>query len=380
MLSNGGIRANAGQVFNHAHGGNVHKAARTYGVKREDIVDFSANINPLGPPPAVLREIKRNLHLIARYPDPECTILKEKLGKYLGVDASNLLVGNGASELIYLVGKLLSVNGVIRALIPAPSFSEYASAVMGAGGEVVFLPFCEEEGFAPDENAVCKAMNGCRVVFLCNPNNPTGQLYTRKSILRVIEEAERQGVLVVVDEAFIDFVENRDKVSMIRDCLSYKNLLVLGSLTKIFALPGLRLGYAVGRAGFIKMMERLKDPWSVNSLAQVAGIAALEDGKYVQKTRRFIREQKDYLYSSLNKIDGLKAYPPAANFILVNSRKSGVKAEHLVEILGSRGILLRDCGNFPVLDNYFFRVAVRTEAENNLLVNALKEVLNSAAG
>jgi len=371
------IKADADRVFHHAHGGNVEKALRRYGVRRENIVDFSANINPLGPPLTALEALKRNLDLIAQYPDPDCTLLKKKLGEYLGVDASNLLIGNGASESIYLVGKMLSVGKVIRALIPAPSFSEYASAVMGVGGEVVFLPLREEEEFIPDVNAICKAMDGCRVIFLCNPNNPTGCLYTRESILRVVREAQRQEILVVIDEAFMDFVENKGEASVLKDAVHYNNLIILGSLTKIFALPGLRLGFAAAGTRFIKVMERLKDPWSVNSLAQVAGAAALEDREYLRKTYRLLSKQKDYLYRALNAIDGLQAYSPAANFILVNSKKSGVQSAQLVEILGRRGILLRNCDNFPFLDKYFFRVAVRTEAENNLLIDALREALRS---
>ncbi len=358
--------------FVHIHGGNITLASKKYGLSKEKVIDFSANINPLGPSKKVFEAIVCNLDTIVNYPDPDCTELKEHLAGYLGIDERRLLMGNGAAELIYL---LVRVTGCNKALIPIPTFCEYGLAVLSQGGEAITVEMAEKEGFSLPVEKIISFLPQVDLLFICNPNNPTGRLVKRTDIEQILTHSSKHGVLVVIDEAFMDFVPQRALYSVMPAVGDCANLAVLYSLTKFFGIPGLRLGAIAAPEDIIGRMNAAKDPWNVNTLAQIAGIAGLNDREHMERTNALVHKEKAYLFEGLQGIPGLRPLPGAANFILLNISKSGFKSGELVELLGRRGILVRDCHGFSGLAGRYVRVAVKNRRENEILLRNIKDVL-----
>ncbi|MDD2553106.1 MAG: threonine-phosphate decarboxylase CobD [Desulfotomaculaceae bacterium] len=360
------------QQFVHIHGGNIAQAAKKYGLPKERIIDFSANINPLGFSRNIYDAITSNLDAIINYPDPDCIELKEVLAGYLGIDRDLLLMGNGAAELIYLI---VRITGCKKALIPVPTFCEYGLAVLSQGGEVIEVEMVEEERFSLPVERIINLIPQVDLLFICNPNNPTGRLVERAAIEQIIERSAKHGVLVVIDEAFMDFVPKQTFYSMMPAVGSCVNLVVLYSLTKFFGIPGLRLGSIAAPKDIIKRINAAKDPWNVNALAQVAGIAGLKDLEHMERTNTLVKREKAYLFEELQNIPGLRPLPGAANFILLNVSESGLKSNELTELLGRRGILVRDCHGFSGLAGRYIRVAIKNRPENEILLRNIKDVL-----
>lgn len=349
-----------------SHGGNLARAAREYGIEEKDFIDFSASINPLGPAPGVYRAITEEMWRIRHYPDPDCGLLPELLARHLGVDKRNLVLGNGGAELIYILPAALKIK---RALVAAPTFSEYAGAVSVSGGEVEYFSY----GRGIEE--IIEHLPGNDAVFICNPNNPTGRVIDRSSLMAVIEAAEKSGAFAIVDEAFMDFVEERLEISLMGEACSRSRLVVLYSMTKFFGIPGLRLGAAVASIETAGLLKKSKDPWSVNTLAAVAGVAALTDKKHMEETLKLVNEERSYLDRGLSSLPGVRPYPSAANFLLVDISGTGLTPAEMVEKLGRMGVLVRNCSNFIGLDAPCIRVAVRNRDENNTLIDAMKSIL-----
>ncbi len=360
-------------IADSPHGGNIALAAREYGLSEKRIIDFSASINPLGPPPGVYQAVTEEFWRIRHYPDPDCGDLPRLLAGYLGVGPVNLLLGNGGAELIYLLPRALKIR---RALVVAPTFSEYARAVEAAGGRVRYLtlPVSGPVSLAGEAGG---HLSGCDAVFLCNPNNPTGRLFSPGELMPLLDEADRAGAAVVVDEAFMDFVPLREEYSLMPAACTRRSLVVLYSMTKFFGIPGLRLGAAVACDQIIGRLRGLKDPWSVNALARVAGEAALKDRKHMADTMKTIKEEREYLFSSLSSVPGLRPFPSAANFLLVEVSGTGMTSSEVVEKMAGQGMLVRNCANFHGLNNYYIRVAVRTRPENQSLIEGLKRIVRT---
>ncbi len=359
----------------YKHGGDVVGAARAFNLSLRDILDFSANINPLGPSPAALAAIKENLEIIRHYPDPFCRDLRRALSSYLAVPPECLLPGNGVSELIYLITRVV---GCRRALVTAPTFTEYAEAVTAAGGEVREVPLREEEGFALSPVRLKKEMPGADMVFICNPNNPTGRVEKKSVVRSIIEAARETGQMLVVDEAFIDFVEKREQHTILPLVEKYQHLVILYSLTKFFGIPGLRLGVLIAAPAIVARLEAARDPWSVNWLAQVAGEAALSDGEYVKATRDLIAREREYLFRSIAQVPNLRPFPTDANYLLVKITDQHMSSPVFAAETAKRGVLVRDCSTFSGLGENYIRVAVKTRKENVKLLNVLSEIMKGA--
>ena len=356
------------------HGGNVHRAARARRVDVEKVLDFSANINPLGPSPLATEAIRSNLHMIRHYPDPDCTELREELAQYLQADVASVIVGNGGAEIIQMLAYVLRPQ---KALILSPTFSEYGRAVACAGGTVVRVPLRRDDGYSIDYDMVRANMDGVDMVWVCNPNNPTGTLLPRKAILELADIVARCGAALVVDEAFIDFVADSEEYSVRDEVQERRNLVVIGSLTKFFAIPGLRVGYAIAPEDLADRLRRQAPSWNVNFLAQVAAVASLQDTEYMGSTREFIARERSWLVRELEKLGaevGVKVIPPSANFILLDMSESGLSSAKLCRRLSCSNILVRDCSNFPFLSENHVRIAVRSRPENERLLEALREV------
>ncbi|BDG60898.1 threonine-phosphate decarboxylase CobD [Caldinitratiruptor microaerophilus] len=355
------------------HGGDVYAAAARWGLDPDRVLDFSANLNPFGPPPGVVEAVRAALGRIRLYPEPHSATLAAALAEREGVPAPAVVVGAGATELIRLAA-LLARGGV--AVAPSPTFGEYPRAVEAAGGTWVSVPLDPDRGFRPDVAALGGAARAARarLFFLCNPNNPTGVLLPAGEVLELAGVLAAQDCLLVVDESFVDLTPDPPAASVLAEAPRRPGLVVIRSLTKFYALPGLRLGYAVAAPALAGALRRLQDPWSVGALAQVAGRQALAEEAYAARTRAWVAEEPARLYRELAAIPGLRPLPPAANFILVDGSSTGLAAWELQERLGPLGILIRDCRSFGLPAGYF-RVAVRTREDNARLLAALRRAL-----
>ena len=350
-------------VLSQVHGGNIYEIQRIY---KKKIIDFSANINPLGIPAEVKKIIYKDFQKILHYPDPCSEDLTQAIAHYWNIEKENILVGNGSIELIYLIMHTFSPRTVS---IPVPSFSEYERAAKWGNTEtkIRFVPLKEEEGFRLHLSRLPKT----DILFVCNPNNPTGNLIAGRDNL--IAQAPNKSV--VIDEAFMDFLSDEKKHTFIREAIKNRKIIVLRSFTKFFALPGLRLGYVAAHRQIIDKLKRHQFPWSVNALAQIAGEAILADKEYIRTTRRFIEKERDFLFGQLSKTKQLQPYSSAANFLLVKIHAQNITSSFLLKELIKKGILIRDCANFKGLGNKFIRVAVRLHKDNLKLLRALKEVM-----
>jgi L-threonine-O-3-phosphate decarboxylase len=355
------------------HGGNLVWAAAVAGCPPADVLDFSASISPLGPPKSAIAAIVDHLQAVRAYPDPSYRELRTSLALAHQVPFDWILPGNGAAELLTLAARELSQMKITCLL--APAFGDYLRALKAFNAKVLEclmgdgtwgisdgaeIPFP-----IPDAPFPTSQMG----LLLNNPHNPTGMLLSRQKILPLLE----QFGLVVVDEAFMDFVPPQQQQSLIPLVQEYSNLVVVRSLTKFYSLPGLRLGYAIAHPDRLARWQQWRDPWPVNVLASVAAIAALKDTVFEQQTHDWLSLAKPLLFDGLAELPGLQPYPSAANFLLVKSEQSGSDLQE--KLLQRCKILIRDCLSFPTLGDRFFRVAVRLPEENQRLIEALAQQL-----
>lgn len=346
------------------HGSLGALAARSLGRDRGDFLDLSANINPLGPPEGTLHAAGEALHAEGvEYPDPRYPELCAALAGYLGVDPESVMPTNGGTEALFLAARAaVEWTGRRGAVVLDPTFSEYTAAARTAGFEPESRVFRRpEHGFRPDPAALDN-LDGVGLVFLCNPNNPTGDLVPRAEVLRIAEEVRRAGAVLVVDEAFADFAPGGSVAGDVDG-----GLYVARSFTKFFAVPGLRLGCLV--AWDIEGVRAFQPSWPVNVAAAAAGIAAARDEDFARRTLEEVSERRAELFAGLEGLEGITPYPAATNFLLVRG------PEGLPGRLARLGVLVRGCEPFPGLGPEFFRVAVRGREENERLLQALEEAL-----
>jgi len=357
-----------------SHGGNIYEVKRKF---KKKVVDFSANINPLGFPPTLKRALCEGFDRIRHYPDPRARDITKTIAKYWGISDENILLGNGSVELIYLI--MYSYRPKTT-LIPVPTFSEYERAAKMVNSRVQFLKLKEKEDFAFNWHYSNKVVRQAHhpersrradISFICNPNNPTGNLILKNS--KSIEKLANK--LLVIDEAFMDFLPNQGDYTLIWKAAKKKRVAVLRTFTKFFSLPGLRIGYIVAHKEVINKLRQHQVPWSINSLAQIAAEKILNNKEYISKTYKLIEKERDFLLKGLTKIKGLKPYLSVANFLLIKIEKAGITSKSFKETLIKKGILIRDCSNFRNLNNKYIRVAVRTRKENLKLLTALKKVV-----
>lgn len=341
------------------HGGDL------YG--RSVKLDFSVNTNPLGTPLSVVRAVESSAQSLCRYPDPCCRELTAALAAYEGVRPDAILCGCGAAELIYAFCGAL---GAERALVPVPTFLEYGAALEAAGGEAIPYPLQEEDGFAVTEDFLAEAeRTDCQVVFLCNPNNPSGQMIAPELLEEVCRVCRRRDIRLFVDECFLELSDAGRGASLAKYLDAFPNLFLLKAFTKSYGMAGLRLGYCLcGDGALLTAMSRRAQPWNVSLPAQAAGIAALEEGAFLESARQLIRRERPFLAGELDKL-GLWVCPSQANYLLVRSGRP------LAGPLLERGILIRDCSNYEGLGPGWYRLAVRRREENRVLMDALQEIL-----
>lgn len=329
-------------------------------------LDFSANISPLGVPRGVQEALREAAGQADRYPDPLCRELRGALSEHEGVPAEWILCGGGAADLIF---RAVLALGPGRALVTAPAFGEYEAALESVGCAVERYALRPEEDFRLRPDILEKITPETDLVFLCEPNNPTGVTTPRPLLLRILERCRETGTRLVVDECFGDFLDEPELHTLKGALADFPNLLILKAFTKLYGMAGVRLGYALCEdTELLERMRRAGQPWAVSSLAQAAGVAALKETDYVRQVRALIAAERPRLAEQMERL-GLRVVPGEANYLLFRSETP------LDASLGQRGILLRCCGNYAGLDGTWYRAAVRTRAENQRLIAALEEVL-----
>jgi threonine-phosphate decarboxylase len=360
----------------YVHGGNVWEFSETYDIPVDEIIDFSISTNPFGAPETALESIRGHLNLVKHYPDPDPEWLLEALAECAGVKSKNVILGNGSTELIYLFNEVFLEDGY-EAVIPVPSFSEYKAAIERFGGNMTFLRCDASKGFQLNvkelENSIS---NKTRIIFLCNPNSPTGVLYKKEDLLRIIKVAEENNVLVFLDEDYIDFVDDNKRYSLAEYVNQYNNLFVLRSLTKFFGLAGLRIGYGIGSPELVNALKNVQMPWSINSSAMFATEAAINDNEFIKKSRILVSESRKEMQDVLNAVPCLKVHPSETNFLLIEITQGDISSTQIKEGLAKKGFLVRDCKDFDGLSNRFFRVTVRKPEENKKLIAQIKLLIN----
>jgi len=353
------------------HGGTIYTIAREMGIKTEQLLDFSANINPLGFSPRVKKTLLQDESRILHYPDRGAYDLVCQLARYHDIPAHSILAGNGSTELIFLLPRVLQPK---RALLVVPTFSEYETSICSVNGKVYYFKTLEKDQFCINAERLLRELRkGYDALYICNPANPTGVLTPPDILKEVVNYAHNKSTHVIIDETFIDFNENRSIKHLVK---KYENLYILRSMTKFFGLPGLRAGYVISSEKNIVKLRAQQEPWTMNVLAQYASIESLKDRRYISRTILYVQEARRMLMRDLQNILCLKIFPSAANYLLLKLEKSApLTVPRLYERLLQKGIIIRKCDSFEGLDDNFFRVAVRKYNENRRLVKELAEAL-----
>ncbi|MDO5292993.1 MAG: histidinol-phosphate transaminase [bacterium] len=350
----------------YTHGGEVYDKQVT--------LDYSINVNPFGMPDAVKEAITANMEQYVKYPDSACLTLRKEISKANSkakITSDMVLCGNGAADIIY---RLCLAVKPKKAMVLAPTFSEYEQALHMVGSEVFYYELKEETGYLVEQDILEEIENKrCSMVFLCNPNNPIGNLIPAEMMRRIIEKCKQLGVLVVIDECFMEFTMYEETHSMVSNLTKYENVIIIKAFTKTYAMAGLRLGYALcADFDLLSRMRQSGPPWAVSSVAQVAGIAALKQHEYVEAARDYIKEEREYLTSMLRKI-GCEVYHSETNYLVFKDPSHTTNPISLYERMLVRKILIRQCGNYHGLGNQYYRITVGRHNDNVTLIDALTQ-------
>ncbi|MDD7114302.1 MAG: histidinol-phosphate transaminase [Lachnospiraceae bacterium] len=351
---------------NNSHGGNIYKKAKELGMDENKILDYSANISPLGLPEHIRNAIIAAIDGTINYPDPECTELRKAISKEDGVEPQCISCGNGGADMLYRLAFGLKPKKV---LLPVPAFVEYEEAMTAAGAEMVY--YAMKEDLLIREDITEWITPETDLVIICNPNNPTGLLTKRELIIKVLEKAKKTDTMVMIDECFLEICREEAEYTVKPWIEQYDNLMILKSFTKLYAIPGVRLGYLLsGNPQIIEKVNRSGQAWSVSHIAQCAGVAALGNPEYKQAVIDTVEKELDFMKEELKKLP-LTLYDGKANYLFF--RTSGIT--DLDKQLEHYGIMIRNCSNYVNLGNDYWRVAVKAHGDNLRLIAALKEIL-----
>lgn len=354
----------------HFHGSDLEKIEAAYGIRKEDIISFSSNVNPLGISYKLRKELPDYIDAVSSYPDREYTALRKAIGAYIHTEPQNIIVGNGSTELISLV---LQLKHPKKALIIGPTYSEYEHEILLGGGSSKYFCLKESDNFVLQEEALSGALSDdIDLLVICNPNNPTSSQITRKTMQNILDCCQKKGIFVMVDETYVEFSEKSGEVTAIPLTGNYDNIIILRGISKFFAAPGLRLGYAVcGNKQLIQEINDFKNPWTINSLAAIAGEIMFTDKEYIEDTIRLISTERERICKLLDGCPAVKYYTPHANFILLRILKDGITSENLFEAAIRKGMMIRDCSDFSSLNNKYIRFCFQKKEDNDALLHTL---------
>ena len=341
----------------HTHGGDVYR--------HQNVTDFSANCNPFGTPESVKEAVARAMDQVCHYPDVECERLREAISRYEEIPQERIICGNGAADLIFALVLALKPK---KALLPAPTFAEYEQALEAVDCEIKRYTLKEECGFLVGREFLECITEELDMVFLCNPNNPTGVLMEQDFLQDVLRRCEKSGCILMLDECFVDFVEHPNVHTMKPYLAESENLFILKAFTKRYAMAGVRLGYALcADRELLEKMRMVTQPWNVSILAQEAGIAALSEREYVEESMKAIHRERIWLLDGMKRL-GYQTYASSANYIFLKDPKT------FTGNVWKEGILIRDCSNYYGLSRGYYRIAVRLREENTKLLHVLEEI------
>ena len=354
----------------HFHGSDLEKIEAVYGIKKEDITSFSANVNPLGVSPLLRSTLASHIDAITSYPDREYTSLRECIAAYTGTDANQVIVGNGSTELISL---FIQIEHPKKAMILGPTYSEYEREISLGGGTTLYYPLREKDDFVLDVDDFTAHLNeSIDLLVLCNPNNPTSSCINRMDMRRILDICKQYDIFVMVDETYVEFADNMDEITAVPLTHYYNNIIILRGTSKFFAAPGLRLGYAIsGNQDLIKSINTRKNPWTINSLAVIAGELMFTDTDYIEKTKSLISKERSRIYEAFASHPDFKAYVPKANFMLLRLLREDMNADEMFDRTIRERMMIRNCSTFPFLDNKYIRFCFMEPEDNTRLMECL---------
>lgn len=355
------------------HGSDLEKVEAYYGIKKEDIIPFAGNVNPLGISPLLKKSMASHIESISEYPDRDYKELRSTLALYCNVPMEHIIVGNGATEMISLTMQLLRPK---HALLLSPTYSEYTREIDLVGGHVEEYFLREDLDFKLDLNdLISKLTDDIDLLAICNPNNPTSSALNTEEITKILTHCKLHDIFVMIDETYVEFAPDINEITAVPLTQEFTNLMVLRGISKFYAAPGMRLGYGItGNMDFLAKMREKQTPWSLNSLGAYAGELMFKDQEYIQKTRNLILSERDKLYKELKEIPTYKVYPAYANFILLKIQKPGLTSSDAFEACIKEGLMIRDCASFQCLDGEFIRFCIMMPEDNARLLNVLKQL------
>lgn len=343
----------------HFHGSDVEKIQEVYGIKKESIINFAGNVNPLGVSPILKNTLANNIDIITSYPERNYNNLRNAIGKYTNTTINNVLVGNGSTELISLLIKIILPK---KALILGPTYSEYEREVSLSGGQANIIM---------TSNPVTHLSSEIDMLIICNPNNPTSSAINVDEMTKIVTACKELGIFVMIDETYVEFAPNINEISAIPLINKFDNLIVLRGISKFFASPGLRLGYALGSESLINKINQQKNPWTINSLAALAGEVMFFDELYIKDTRELINTERERIWNILKDCKNIKVNYPIANFILVEILDDNITAKDIFEAAIKEGLMIRDCSSFEGLSNKYFRFCFMKPEDNDKLLQII---------
>jgi threonine-phosphate decarboxylase len=358
----------------HFHGSDLEKIEKVYGIKKEEIISFSANVNPLGISPKLRTTLSERIDAITGYPDREYTSLRKCIADYVHADMDHIIVGNGSTELISL---FIQITHPKKAFMIGPTYSEYEREVSLGGGSSHYYRLEEAVDFKLDVKALEKELTvEYDLLVICNPNNPTSTAIPNSDMRKILDICKQRDILCMVDETYVEFAEDMDDITSIPLTAYYENIIILRGISKFYAAPGLRLGYAVcGNLDLLKDINKRKNPWTINTLAAIAGEIMFTDRDYITETKTLIQKERLRICTMLKSCGNIKVYPPTANFVLLKILKDNVTSADLFDKAIRQGFMIRDCSTFPFLDQKFIRFCFMLPEQNTKLVELLLEEL-----
>ncbi len=354
----------------HFHGSDLEQIERIYGIKKEEIISFSANVNPLGISPRLKSDLASHIDAIQSYPDREYTTLRASIASYCGCESERVIVGNGSTELISLFIQTIRPK---RALILGPTYSEYEHEISIEGGRSSYYPLHSIDNFSLNlEDFTSRLSDDIDMLILCNPNNPTSTCLDRATLRLILDACMEHDIYVMVDETYVEFASDHDRITAVPLASYYNNVIILRGTSKFFASPGLRLGYAItGNPNILSQINRVKNPWMINSLAEIAGTIMFSDTEYMQKTRALIDKERTRVYEALKASDRYTPFLPKANFMLVRVEDQSLSSGILFDKCIREKMMIRDCSTFPFLDDRFIRICFMNPEDNDRLIKVL---------
>lgn len=355
------------------HGSDLEKVSGFYKIPRDSIINFAANVNPLGLSKQFKKQLADHLDILSSYPDREYTSLREAIGGYCGADPSHILIGNGSTELISL---LIEQCRPSRTLILGPTYSEYSRELSFSHSTQSYYHLCAEHGFTLFADDLCRELSAdYDLLIICNPNNPTSSFIPAADIRKILETCQKHHTFVMIDETYVEFVPDIRQVTAMSLIEEFDNFMILRGVSKFFAAPGLRLGYgATGNHSLLCQIREHQIPWSLNSIGAFAGKLMFKDTQYIANTRQLIFSERLRMLDSLRQMPGIHVFDAAANFILLQIQIPGLTASAVFDACIRHGLMIRDCSSFQCLDGEYIRFCIMMPKDNTRLLNVLKEV------